>query len=280
MPKPLPRVSLLLMLAFAFTVLLGAPASAQQAAPDVYVVVTYLKALPGQQEAYRSYLTTTAKKIFQEQMAATPNLLAWSSAEMQFNGTEPGSDFDFIGASVYAGPPPEPSALADSIAQKAAGMSAADFTKKLASMRTIVGTEILRQRAGTTAPAALGDGDYRVIARVRVTPGMGDEYYESAKTMAEPMMQARVAAGELKSWSVWSRLFPAGAGTSYDALTVTYFKDRASAIRGLDARKGTENFLKTHPDKSYSAYINNLRDYSQLQQRMLMRVISRVERAR
>lgn len=280
MRKPLPRVLLLLMLAFALMVLPGAPASAQQAAPDVYVVVTYLKTLPGQGEAYRSYLTTTAKKVFQEQMAATPNLLAWSSAEMRYNGTEPGSDFDFVGASVYAGPPPEQSPLSDAVAQKAAGMSAADLTKKLASLRTVVGTEILRQRAGTTAAAALGDGDYRVVARVRITPGMADEYYESAKTMAEPMMQARVAAGELKSWSVWSRLFPAGAATSYDALTVTYFKDLASAISGLDARKGIENFLKTHPDKNVGVYINNARDYSQLQQRMLMRVITRVERAR
>lgn len=280
MLKSLPRVSLLLMLAFMFSALPGAPASAQQAQPDVFVVVTYLKTLPGQEEAYRSYLATTAKKVFQEQMAVTPNLLAWSSAQMQFHGTEAGPDFDFVGASAYAGPPPEVSALSDAVAQKAAGMSAADLTKKLASMRTIVGTEILRQRAGTTSPAGLGEGDYRVIARVRIAPGMGDEYYQTAKTMAEPMMQARAAAGELKSWSVWSRVFPAGAATSYDALVVTYFKDRASAITGLDGRKGMESFLKTHPDRSFATYISNARDYSELQQRSLMRVISRVERAR
>ena len=92
-------------------------------------------------------------------------------------------------------------------------------------------------------------------------------------------MKARVANGELKSWSLWSRVFPSGAATSYDALTVTYFKDMASAIKGLDARKGVETFLKTLPGKNFGAYVNNTRDYSELQQRFVMQVIALVERA-
>lgn len=265
---------------FVFTALLGATAFAQQAAPDVYVVVTYIKVLPGQDEAYRTYLTTTGKKIFQEQQAANPNFLVWSSARTMFQGTEHGSDFDYVGASVFAGPPPEPSTLPDSIVQKAAGMTAADLAKKLATMRTIVGTEVLRQQAVASAPGVLKEGDYRVVARVRITPGMFDEYYEMGRTMTQPIAQARIANGEAKSWSLWSRIFPAGAATSYDALAVTYFKDLASAIKGLSAAQGLQAFQKTHPDKNYATYINNGRDYSQLQQRFLMQVISLVERAR
>lgn len=278
MLKPLTRLSL--VLAFMFTLVLGANALAQSAAPDVYVVVTYIKVLPGQDEAYRTYLTTTAKKIFQEQMAANQNLLFWSSAKTMYQGMEHGSDFDYVGAAVFAGPPPEPTTLPDPLVMKAAGMTQADLAKKLASMRTIVGTEVLRQQAGISAPGVLKEGDFRVAARMRIKPGMFDEYYEMARTMTQPMAQARAANGELKSWSVWSRSFPAGAGTSYDALAVTYFKDMASAIKGLDATKGVETFLKTHPGKNYATYINNGRDYSELQQRFLMQVISLVERAR
>ena len=61
---------------------------------------------------------------------------------------------------------------------------------------------------------------------------------------------------------------------------MTYFKDLASAIKGLDATKGVETFLKTHPGKNYAAYVNNGRDYSELQQRFVMQVIALVERAR
>ncbi len=278
MTKPLSRLTLAFVVAV--TALFCAPAIAQQAAPDLYVSVSYIKVLPGQDAAYRSYLTTTGKKVFQEMMAADASFVTWTSAQMMYQGMEHGSDFDFVGASVYAGTPPEPGANNDAIIMKATGMSQADLGKKLSTMRTIVGTEVLRYRAGTMAPGVLKEGDVRVIGRVRVKPGMADEYYAMAKDVAEPMMRARVAGGELKSWSVWSRIFPAGAATSYDALTVTYFKDLASAIKGLDAARGAEAFQKVHPGKNFGTYVNNARDYGELQQRFVMQVISLVERAR
>ena len=276
MLKPLSRLSLALVI----TACVAAPALAQQAQPDLYVQVSYIKALPGQEAAYRSYLTTTGKKVFQEMQAADPNFLIWTSAQMMYQGMEHGSDFDFVGASVYSGTPPEPGANNDAILMKAAGMNQADLSKKLSALRTIVGTEVLRYRAGTITPGALREGDFRVIARVRIKPGMGDEYYAMAKNVAEPVMKARVASGEIKSWSLWQRIFPAGAATSYDSLVVTYFKDLASAIKGLDAAKGAEAFAKTHPTGNYGAYVTNQRDYSELQQRFVMQVISLAERAR
>jgi hypothetical protein len=276
--KPLSRLPL--ALAIVFTTLPGALALAQQSQPDLYVAISYIKVLPGQEAAYRSYLTTTGKKVFQDMMAADPTFVVWTSAQMMYRGMEHGADFDFVGASVYAGTPPEPGVNNDAVVMKATGMSQADLGKKLATMRTIVGTEVLRYRAGTIAPGVLKEGDVRVIGRVRVKPGMADEYYDMAKTVAEPMMRARVADGDLKSWSVWSRVFPAGAATSYDALTVTYFKDMASAIKGLDAAKGVATFQKVHPGKNYGTYVNNSRDYSELQQRFVMQVIALAERAR
>ena len=280
MLKPVSRLSLALAFVFAFTALFGGNALAQQAAPDVYVVVTYIKTLPGQDDAYRTYLTTTGKKIFQEMMAAQPTLLYWSSARSMFQGTEPGSDFDYVGASVYAGPPPEPGTTPDSFYMKAAGMSQADLGKKLATMRTIVGTEVLRQQAALSTPGVLKEGDFRVVAQIRIKPGMGNEYFDTARTMTQPLMQARAAGGELKTWSAWSRVFPAGAATSYDALSVMYFKDQASAIKGLDATKGLEAFMKVHPGKNFATHINNLRDYSELRQRYIMQIIAMAERAR
>jgi hypothetical protein len=255
-------------------------ALAQQAEPDRYVVVSYIKVLPGQDDAYRDYITTTGKKVFQEMMAATPDFLAWSVARTMYSGVGEGADYDYVGASVYSGPPPEPGATnMDPIAQKAAGMSNADLQKKLATMRTIVGMEILRRQAGTTSPGgSFKEGDFRVVNRIRIEENMGSEYMNMVKTMSQPTMQARVDGGELKGWSVWSRVFPAGAATSYDVLGVTYWKDLASALKGLDPAKGVEAFTKAHPGKNYAAYVSDARDYSDLQQRGLMQVIALVER--
>ena len=96
MLKSLSRLSLAFVVAF--TALLAGTALAQQAQPDRYVVVSYIKVVPGQEAAYRSYLTTTAKKVYQELMATDANLLIWSSAQTMYQGMEHGSDFDFVGA--------------------------------------------------------------------------------------------------------------------------------------------------------------------------------------
>ena len=110
MLKRLSRLSLAFVVAF--TSLLGANALAQQAQPDRYVVVTYIKVLPGQEAAYRAYLTTTAKKVYQELMAGIPASSPGVRPRTMYQGMEHGSDFDFVGAAVYAGAPPEPGATA------------------------------------------------------------------------------------------------------------------------------------------------------------------------
>lgn len=270
------RVLLRLSLVLALVGLTAGAASAQQ--PDRYVVVSYIKVLPGQDEAYRQYLTTTGKKVFQEQMAANANFLTWSSARAMYNGVAEGADYDYVGASVYSGPPPAPGANMEAIVQKAAGMPFAELGKKLASMRTIVGTEVLRHRASAGSPGAYAEGDFRVVNRIKIKENMASEYLDAIQGMAQPIWQLRVANGEVKAWSLWSREFPAGAATSYDVLGVTYWKDLASAIKGLDPVKGMEAFTKAHPGKSYAAYISNMRDYSQLQQRNIMQVIALVSR--
>ena len=93
-------------------------------------------------------------------------------------------------------------------------------------------------------------------------------------------MAERIANGEVKNWSLWSRVFPAGTATSYEGFTVQYFKDLASAIKGLDAAKGVQAFLKALPGKNYATSVNNGRDYSELQQRLIMQVVALVERAK
>ena len=151
MSKPLVRLSLVVVL----TALFSGAALAQQAQPvqpDLYVTVSYIKVLPGQDDAYRTYLTTTAKKLYQEMMVANPTFLSWSSARAMYLGMEHGMDFDYVGASIYSGPPPEPGANLDALYMKATGMSQADIAKKVATMRTIVGTEVLRYAGGRQAP--------------------------------------------------------------------------------------------------------------------------------
>jgi hypothetical protein len=149
-------------------------------------------------------------------------------------------------------------------------------------MRAVVGSEVLRRIAGTSATGAgtSAEGDFRVTNQIRLKPGMGSEFTDRAVGLTKPMMQEMVAQGDLKAWSMWARVFPAGAATDYDALGVTTFKDLASAIGGTGpANRGAERFMKANPGKSYSAYVSNGTEYSTSERRMVSQVVVLVERA-
>ena len=253
-------------------------ARAQQAAePELYVVISYFKTAPGMQDAYREFVTGTSKKFYEEMLKEQPTLVHWSVARVVFTGVD-GPGYDYVGAAVYAGPPPEPKTYPDAMYQKASGMTRVDYMKKLEGLRTALGSELVRSVARLAAPGTLKEGDFRVANQLRVTPGMGDEFTAMIRTMTQPMMDARRTAGELKSWSMWTRVFPAGVGTPYDALQVSYFKDLASAVKGLDGTKTPEYFGKANPGKNYGTYVNNVRDYAQSQFRGVHQVVALVER--
>lgn len=259
-------------------VLLASVTMAQQPAqPDMYLQLTYSKVAPENEEAYRTFVTTMSTKFYQELMNVNANLVHWSSAVALYPGPD-GPGYNYVGAAIFSGPPPEPGANLEEVYRKAVGISQADYQKKLQSLRTIVGTELLVRVAGTT----IGNtkvGDFRVATQVKHKPGMGGEHHEYARTQTLPIWQERVATGEVSGWSLWSRVFPWGSHSGYDDLGVVRFRDLASAIKGPDGSKTAAIFAKVHPDKNYAAYINNGQDYSEPTMRQMTRVIAVVERA-
>lgn len=260
-----------------------AAGSAQQAETPFYVVLSYQKVLPGQGDAYRAHLTGMAKKFYQEAMNVNPNLVHWSSARVMYKGIDEGrgEDFDYVSATVTTGPPPEPGGNMDAIYAKL-GTTQADYQKKLSAIRTIVGSEVLRRGAGTSATGTgtSKEGDFRVSSQIRINSGMGSEYWDRARTLTQPMMQEAVAQGDLKGWSLWTRVFPAGAATAYGVMAVTTHKDLASALAGpSNPNWGVERFMKANPGKSYASYVTNGTEYSELQRRTITQVVALVERA-
>ncbi len=253
-------------------------ALAQAAPTEYHAVITYIMTAPGMGDAYRDQLVNVSAKFYEEMLKEQPTLVHWSSASVMYPGLENNS-FNYVSAAVYAGPPPEPSVPSDAIFQKVSGLSRVDYQKKLTGMRTVVATELVRSVSRMSpSPGTLKVGDFRVSSQLRIKPGMGSEFVDLIQTKMQPMMQLRQGAGELKSWSVWTRQFPSGAGSTYDALVVSYYKDLASAVKGLDASKTADVFARAHPGKSYSGYVNDVRDYAEVQNRALHRVVALVER--
>jgi hypothetical protein len=249
-----------------------------QAAPTEYhAVLTYIMTAPGMQDAYRDQLVNVSTKFYEEMLKEQPTLVHWSAASVMYPGLENNS-FNYVTAAVYAGPPPEPSVPGDAIFQKVSGLTRVEYQKKLNTLRTVVATELVRSVSRLSPSGTLKVGDFRVTSQVRIRPGMGSEFADLIQAKMQPVMELRRSAGELKSWSAWTRQFPSGAASTYDALVVSYYKDLASAVKGLDASKTAEVFARAHPGKSYAAYVNDMRDYAEVQNRGLHRVVALVER--
>jgi hypothetical protein len=258
-------------------------ASAQQApaaAPTFYVSISYIKAMPGQGAAYRTWISTMSKRFYNELMSADPSFVHWDCTQNMYQGTDQQA-FDYMCVTVTQGSPLDPARDLEPIFRKM-GTTSADYQAKLATMRTVVGTDLLRRMAGTSATSTgtTTEGNYRVTNQLRVSAGMGDEFSSRTTTLTLPLMQARVGMGDgLKSWSMWTRLFPNGAATDYDMLAVTGHATLASAVGGGgNPNTLAELFMKVHPDRSLTTYINNGRDYSSSQRRMISRVLAVVER--
>lgn len=253
------------------------PLPAQQ--PTLHAVITYFDVPAEQDAAYRAHVTTTSKKFYQELMAANPNLVHWSLSRVVYPGVD--ADYNYLGVTVYNGPPPESAnAAADAVAKKIAGVPLTEYMKKLYPLRKTAGSELLMRVAGTANPGAgiAREGDYRITYRLKIKPTMLDEFTAQIQSMTVPVMQERVKAGDLKSYSSWTRVFPMGGEDAYDALSSLTFKDLASAVKGLDTSKTAANFVKAHPGKSYATYLNNSREYAEFTGRILSQVIALVEK--
>jgi hypothetical protein len=249
---------------------------AQTPQPEYHVVLTYIKVAPGMADAYRDHLVKVSAKVYEELFKDQPTLVTWSAASVMYGG--PDSQYDVVTSALYSGSVAEPSTPPDALFQKAAGMTRADYMKKMDTLRTVVGTELLSSVSRSATPGGTKAGDFRVIQQLRAKPGMANEVSELLRTRLHPMMEMRRTGGELKAWAAWTRQFPSGTSSAYDMLLVNTYKDLASAVKGLDTSRTAEIFAKANPGKSYATYVNDARDYAEVVGRALHRIEALVER--
>jgi hypothetical protein len=166
-------------LAATLAIMLLAPAASAQPpqapAPTSYVSISYLKALPGQGAAYRTWITTTSKKFYQELMSAEPRFVHWDCAQNMYQGMDQ-QDFDYLCVTVTVDGPLDPARDMEPIFQKLGTTSAGYQARSSPGGRWSRDQALLIARHGTPAaplPAAcarqladpvLDDDDGKVVA--------------------------------------------------------------------------------------------------------------------
>jgi type II secretory pathway pseudopilin PulG len=266
------RLVILGVLAALAVASLGAQQPAAQ--PDTWAVLTYIKVAPEHMQAYREVIATQSKKVFAAWAAADRNLVHWSAAQVLYPA--PDAPYNWIGATVHTGPPPQPgnTAAIEPLLKQTLGLSLAEFEAKVGPMRKVVGTQLLRRR-GAAMGQPTSEGDVRVMFGLKINAGMGNEFWDRTTNATQPIWQERATRGEIRGWSLWSRSYPWKDGEA-DAYGVVVHKDFASALKGIDQSTAAEIFAKVHPGKNYAAFINDGRDYSDIVSTEIAAVVASV----
>ena len=151
---------------------------------------------------------------------------------------------DYIMVSIYSGLPSPPMERDDLVAAlKQAGISATaqEFVDKRNSMVTLISNDMFRTIAAVGSPK---QGDYFIVNYMKVTNM--DDYLAYEKKVWVPFAEGLAKDGSRTGWSLNERVFPSGANTPFQAVTV----DIVPSWKEIFQPSGdfASSFRKSHPD--------------------------------
>lgn len=247
-------------------------------ADDQYVIITYFSVPPENQAAYEALVVKESSKIYQKMIDAPgSNLWAWNFGRFVYNGVH-GNPATHVGAAIFNGPPPDADMVAaqqDEIVKGIVGTEATAFRQKLNGMRKVLGVELVRGIAW--APGETAAGQYRTITYLKNPPNKAAEYRAMIRDTWQPIWAAAVADNKVTSWSSWSYVFPRGASTPYSAISVSYFKDVETAIKGTVPT--AQYAQKLFPDRSFVGMVDSLRSASTSEMVALTKVLATIQKS-
>jgi hypothetical protein len=151
---------------------------------------------------------------------------------------------DYIMVSIYAGVPTPPMERDDLVsALKQAGISATaqEWVDKRDSMITLISNDMFRTIA-TVGSAK--KGDYFIVNYMKVSSM--DDYIAYEKKVWVPFAEALAKDGARTGWSLNERVFPSGANTTFQAVTVDIVPNWKEIFQ--PSGDFANSFRKAHPD--------------------------------
>src|SRR5437879_10426402 len=182
-----PAVGLALLLA-------SAVGLAQQSQRINYRITNYFSVAPEKVGTMLEEARTTERKLMQERIASGENITGWVLLREAYRGI-PANSYNYAISVTFDGGPQTPNtAKRDEVYRKATGMSFQDYTQKLNSLRTNVGSVLYRVEAATPGSQAK-DGNYLAVTRWKIMPGRGGDYGNYVTNMILPLNAAAVKEG-------------------------------------------------------------------------------------
>src|SRR5438309_9781214 len=204
-----PAVGLALLLA-------SAVGLAQQSQRINYRITNYFSVAPEKVAPMLGEARTTERKLMQERIASGENITSWVLQRQAYRGI-PATSYNYAIAVTFDGAPQTPNvAKRDEVYRKATGMSFQDYTQKLNTLRTNVGSVLYRVEA-TTPGSPAKDGNYIAVTRWKITAGRGGDYGNYVTNMLMPLNSLAVKEGRSRGWCAARVVAPGGAEAPFNA---------------------------------------------------------------
>src|SRR5438445_10649095 len=133
-------------------------------------------------------------------------------------------------------------------------MSFQEYTQKLNTLRTNVGSVLYRVEAATPGSQAK-DGNYIAVTRWKITAGRGGDYGNYVTNMLMPLNSLAVKEGRSRGWSAARVVSPGGVEAPFNAVLSNTAKDLAAAMPTTAPSPETaqNRFAQVFPKQKFAA---------------------------
>ena len=272
------RSNLLLAVSLAF-LLASAAGLAQQSQGINYRITNYFSVAPEKVAPMLGEARTTERKLMQERIASGENIAYWVLLREAYRGI-PASSYNYAISVTFDGAPQTPNAAKrDEVYRKATGMSFQEYTQKLNTLRTNVGSVLYRVEA-TTPGSPAKDGNYIAVTRWKITAGRGGDYGNYVTNMLMPLNSLAVKEGRSLGWSAARVVSPGGAEAPFNAVLSNTVKDLAAAMPTTAPSPETaqSRFAQVFPKQNFAAFAEQGQALRSLVRTELFEVMVAVER--
>jgi hypothetical protein len=231
-------------------------ASAQQPQRINYRVTNYFSVAPEKTAAMLEEARTTERKLIQERIASGENITSWTLLRLAYRGI-PALPYNYSITVTFDGAPQAPNAATrDQVYRKATGNSFQEYTQKVNSLRTNIGSVLYRVEA--TAPGSqTKDGNYIAVTRWKITPARGGDYGNYVTNMLLPLNSLAVKEGRSMGWNATRVVSPGGGEAPFNAVLANTVKDLAATMPTAPPaapNQGQMNFTKVFPGQNFAAF--------------------------
>jgi len=252
---------------------------AQQPQRINYRVTNYFSVAPEKVATMLEEARTTERKLMQERIASGENITSWVLLREAYRGI-PASSYNYAVSVSFDGAPQTPNVTKrDEVYRKATGVNFQEYTQKLNTLRTNVGSVLYRVEAITPGPQAK-DGNYIAVSRWKITTGRGGDYGNYVTNMLLPLNSQAVKEGRSLGWSAARVVSPGGAEAPFNAVLSNTVKDLAAAVPATAPSPDVAQtrFAEVFPKENYAAFVEQGQALRTLVRTELFEVMVVVER--